>query len=480
MANHPEWAAKHRKPGTELRFINGKYYLYEVTSKWNSEKKRSQKITGKLIGRITKEDGFIESDKAKLRKRELIVSKLCVKEFGICAFINNYLGDYVELLAKYFPQHSDIILTLAYCRLIYQSPLKNAEFHYLHSYLSETYPNLPLSSKNLTTLMREIGVQRNRIVAFFHEFNFSDDNIIFDGTDIFCNSKQIDAAKFSKSKSGTFDFVANIMFAFSIGLQLPIYYRIIPGSIKDIKAFKLCLEESNIKDAVVIADKGFYSKDNINSLNQEALSFIIPLKRNNILIDYSNIVANDKKHLKFFMFENRVIWYYTLSPCSETLNVYVDDELKTEEIKDYLRRTASSPETYDMEKFHDKQHCFGTISLLHNLNKNPEQVFIDYKSRGQIENMIDNLKNAIEADRSYMHNEQSLEAWMFINFIALHWFYKILQVLKDSNLNKKYSPMDFLKFLSEVKKVKINDKWYLAEITKKNADALKAAGIHIT
>jgi hypothetical protein len=43
MAKHPDWATKHRVKGTELRFINDKYCLYEVSSKWNSIKKRSQK-----------------------------------------------------------------------------------------------------------------------------------------------------------------------------------------------------------------------------------------------------------------------------------------------------------------------------------------------------------------------------------------------------------------------------------------------------
>ena len=47
---HPAWAIEHRKPGTELRLINNKYYLYEVKSKWNPEKKRSVKITGKIVG----------------------------------------------------------------------------------------------------------------------------------------------------------------------------------------------------------------------------------------------------------------------------------------------------------------------------------------------------------------------------------------------------------------------------------------------
>ena len=32
---HPEWALACKRKGTELRLLKGKYYLYEVTSKWN-------------------------------------------------------------------------------------------------------------------------------------------------------------------------------------------------------------------------------------------------------------------------------------------------------------------------------------------------------------------------------------------------------------------------------------------------------------
>ena len=154
MAIHPKWATKHRSKGTELRLLKGNYYLYEVSSKWDPVKKRPKKITGKLLGKITKEDGFIESDKAKLRKRELVVSKLSVKEYGIVAFIDSYLGRYKTLLEKHFPKQWQEIMALAYCKLVHQSQMKNIEFHYLHSYLSEKFPGLHLSPKNISELLR--------------------------------------------------------------------------------------------------------------------------------------------------------------------------------------------------------------------------------------------------------------------------------------------------------------------------------------
>ena len=70
---------------------------------------------------------------------------------------------------------------------------------------------------------------------------------------------------------------------------------------------------------------------------------------------------------------------------------------------------------------------------------------------------------------------------MFVNLIALQWYYRILNLLKKHDLNKTYSPTDFLLFLSEVKMVKINDTWHRAEVVQKTADIMKKVKIgHIT
>ena len=130
-----------------------------------------------------------------------------------------------------------------------------------------------------------------------------------------------------------------------------------------------------------------------------------------------------------------------------------------------------------MEKFHEKQHTFGTISIISNTGKSPCETYSQYKIRGQIETMIDALKNIVDADRTYMQNQTALEGWMFINLIALKWYYSILNLLKKHELNKKYTPGDFLLFLSEMKMVKINNIWQKSEITKKTAELLEKLNI---
>jgi len=94
--------------------------------------------------------------------------------------------------------------------------------------------------------------------------------------------------------------------------------------------------------------------------------------------------------------------------------------------------------------------------------------------------MIDTLKNVVEADRTYMQNEQALEGWMFINYIALHWYYKVYDLLLKTELNHKYSPADILQILTEVRKVKINETWHTSEVTSKTSDLIAMLGVHIS
>lgn len=100
---HPKWALKYRSPGTELRCLNDRYYLYSVSSKYDPILKRAKKITGKILGSITQKDGFIKSNKGLLREKaekSIIIENICSKEYGFTFFIEQCLSDITDSLKK--------------------------------------------------------------------------------------------------------------------------------------------------------------------------------------------------------------------------------------------------------------------------------------------------------------------------------------------------------------------------------------------
>jgi transposase len=263
---------------------------------------------------------------------------------------------------------------------------------------------------------------------------------------------------------------------------MPVFYRLHAGNIKEVKVFRFTLKESGIHKAIIIGDKGFYSRENLSALKAEQLEYIIPVKRDNSLLDYSEIKGNTFKGKgNYFQHEKRFIWYDEMAIAeqgAEILNrdkifLFLDETLRLKEETDYLQRIATHPEEYSQEGYPENRDRFGTIGLVSNVSeKTPNEIYIAYKSRMAIEEMFDSLKNVVDADSTYMQNEDALQGWMFINHIALQWYQQIYLLLKDKKLTSKYSVRDFLVLLRDVRKVRINEQWYQAEITKAVAKLL--------
>ena len=55
MIELPDWVRKYKTKRIEIRVSGDRYFAYEMSSKWNKEKKRADKITGDYLGVVTKE-----------------------------------------------------------------------------------------------------------------------------------------------------------------------------------------------------------------------------------------------------------------------------------------------------------------------------------------------------------------------------------------------------------------------------------------
>jgi len=478
---HPLWATEHRKPGTELRFINNKYYLYAVTSKYDPVLKRAKKITGNLLGKITETDGFIISSKDKLRQKAtqpVRVDSLTTKEYGSQQLVRQLATKQINALEQVFGEDAKPLFLFAFFRLTEQTPIKNVPFYFMHSYISEIWKGISVTDKSISQLLRRVGGNREKIMEYQKHFIRDGEMVLLDMTHVITNSRHMEGAQIGYSNEMSFDPQVNLMYLFSAKQHEPVYYRLLPGNIRDVKAFTLTMQECGLKNVTLIADKGFYSKKNIDTLDEAKLNYIIPLQRGSKLIPYPSLdTANKKIWDGYFKFNEKIIWYKT----KENVTLYLNQGLCIAEEKDYLNRVEAEKENYTMDRFYEKQSHFGTLALINNnKKKTTEDVYVQYKSRTNVETMFDALKNILDADRTYMQNDQALEGWMFVNHIALQCYYLIYQQLIAHKLLKKYSVTDFIKFTHRVKKVKINGTWKLAEITKPVQTLLEKLKLDIT
>ena len=232
----------------------------------------------------------------------------------------------------------------------------------------------------------------------------------------------------------------------------------------------------NIQNVIYIADKGFYSKDNVAMMKAQNLQYIIPLQRNNKLIDYHPLQqANFKSKLSYFIYQKRIIWHYSYNIEGERFITFLDEGLRAKEEADYVARISTLPETYTEEKFAQKLNSFGTLTFTYNIksDKTPQEIYEAYKQRNEIETIFDAYKNFLKADVLYMQNRYVLEGWLTANFIAMIAYHKLYIKLKEANKLSKYSPKDIIELSKSIYKLNINNEWKTSEITKKNIDLFK-------
>jgi hypothetical protein len=479
--------------------------MYEVAFVYSKEKKRTEKKTIRLLGKITEKDGFIPSSKDTLRRKSEELPKVDIKTFGVYHLFSDLMKEEIASLKEAFGEElADRLLSFAMMRWAYQTPIKRAPYYHSHDFCSEEWATKNFSDKDISLNLKWFGENRERVVGWMKtllkdvpedEQNF----VLMDSTHAVSVSENLSINAKGYNPDFNFDKQIRLMYLFSAQMKQPVYYRLINGNITDVKSMTLCVKEMNVKDKVVfIADKGFFSAENVAMMEEEKLSYIIPLKRNNPLIDYSPLERGDfKKEMQYFIFQDRIIWYYAYGQENYKLITFLDEALRIEEERDYLSRIVSHPEGYSKNKFDENLHHFGTMTIVYDMEipkkkdtnkiskkKKPEPekpleqiVYGSYKQRGEVETMFDSYKNYLDADVSYMQNRYVMEGWLFANFIAMIAYYKLYVRLRQAEILSKYSPKDIIEQSKAIHKLKIRGEWHISEITKKTRELFAKIGI---
>lgn len=469
----PDWIKKFKRKGTEIKKIGDRYYLYEVKSVWDPDLKRAKKVTGKYLGVLT-EKGLI---KPKYERLLDSIKEITVKEYGASSYLLSICSDLIETLKEHFPYEYEEIVIFSLMRLFFSSPLKNVQLYYLDSHLSDIFPKANVSAKSLSELLSSIGRRRGKVVEFLKNFVIGSEQIVIDLTSIFSFSEHVISATLGYNSKREYIPQINLVLIFSLDRHEPSFFRVIAGSIRDVSAISLAVKEAGIKKAILIGDKGIYSKGNVEFFEGEGIDYILPLRRDSSLIDYKPLKGGKENFDGYFLFGKKVIWHYEKEVEGRRVILYLDERLKVEEEKDFIEHVEEGK--LGIKEFYEKEGIFGTIAVITSTDFRAEKVYGLLKSRVEIEVLFDTYKNLLYADRTYLRGDREMEGWMFINFVSLLFYYRIYRVLLEKELLKRHTPKDLIIHLMRVRKLKIGGEWMLSEIPKKTREIIKKLGIEM-
>ena len=326
--------------------IKGNIYLYRVESYWDKEKKQSrQKRT------------YIGPKNRRKKGNKSKTFNIINKKFGNIFLLNDVsekLG-LTQLLGELFGELSNDILNLAYFFIC------DERASYLYSYwLSEQHAPLArrLNSDDVSGVYQNVGGNQQAIADFFERWVSlcsPNSGIYFDITSISSYSTTLDFVEWGYNRDHENLPQINMGIVCTKKSELPLFYQIYPGSISDVSTLNNCLkrlEWLEIKDVVLVLDRGFCSKANILKLHEmkDKIFFIQPMTFSLKLV--KQLIKKNRRHVgkmqNAFKFNEEILYYFETSVELEghpfRVHIYYNEKAGIDQRHTFLARL------FDIEK----------------------------------------------------------------------------------------------------------------------------------
>lgn len=510
MYEKPSYVLAFKRPkNTEIKRIRDNWYLYERTSKYDPAIKRSRKISGKCLGRIT-EQGLVPTQRRLVNQDAIRSCSSMVSdtvEIGASLFLYDRTTEIRERLQRYFPDLWERIYVSVLLRTIKGPRFKRLQLHYETNFLAYLFPNLSFDPLSNSEFLQTLGRRREAISDFMKQ-DVKQDNafILFDGHRLITSSKTMPLAELGYDSKRRYMPQVNLLYIYSLGQDsgLPVYYKQFLGSTPDVSAFPNILVESGLSKSnyTIVADKGFASEYDFDQLAEQNLNYIIPIKRGSSIVGQI-LPLSPNKFSDLFIYNGRAVQSLRIQQEDYNIFVFFDSQLYADELADATermqkknaatdrklqtelkRRGKSKGRLTDQELSKlqpiDLQTLFaecpemGTVTMRTNrMDLNSHQVYRAYKQRQAVEQFFKTYGETMDYEASYMRDQTSQEAWLFLNHLSAMIATECIADIARLGEDKNISFDDLRQTLGKIMANKIDGHWTVAPIKKSVASLME-------
>lgn len=454
-----------RKLPLEVKKLGGSYYLYRSTTRWDKREGRAKKVSS-YIGKLTPR-GALEKGEAK--------RSVSAYEFGAAKFLHRLVAEFLhEPLEEFFYERHREIEALSLMKVLTPVTINRASDFWERLYLSsplEYDPQPSLSPNSISGMLRKIGLDLAAQHSYFQRLMEGREFLAFDLTSIFSRSENIRLAEKGYNSKGLYLDQINFLMLYSLDRREPVMLKPLPGSVRDIKAFKREIGLLRGRDIAFVLDRGLAGYKMARLLDGEGFGYIMPLKRNFTIVDYS------LKLREMFTYRKRGIRCGVKRTALGDLYLFEDPKLRGEEESNFIAMVERGERARKQFKAEEKK--FGKIAVLTNLDLSGKEVYLRYKEREGVEVAFDIMKNPLEFDKAYVHTTEGLYGYFFIAFNSLLLYHKVMSMLRESEMLDKISVEDLLLQLSKVFLIDFGHRRVLSEIPKQVEDLVKDLGLKL-
>ena len=518
----------------------GRVYIQYILDRTYDPKKKYNKPKRTCIGRLA-EDGvsmypnenfFKFFPDTPLPERRPHAKRAPSLHAGPHIVFDRIIKDYRldELLRRQFGRNAGLVLDLA-CYMIVEG--QNQAQHYpqyalMHPLFTEGMH--VFSDSKISDFLNE--VTEEQILGFLSDWNAERDRsriyVSYDSTNKNSQAGDISFVEFGNAKDDKGLPIVNIGVATEVTNQIPLFYDPFCGSINDVSQFECFVNKAmsyGYQDVGFILDRGYFSRKNIEYMDEHGFSFVMMVKGCRKLVH--SIV--DEKRDTFEAKSEHAMRAHDLSGTTSRRKLFEDDEkerffhLYFSPIKMAKERREIDESIALMEKhlaacqgkkvelgdeysdlfdlFFDPQDqlLFGQLKheAVNEMYKrcgyfcivtSEEMSALDayelYRGRDVSEKLFSMEKTFLGSRSFRVHSDVSMSTKLFVEFIALiirQRFYNLLKnEVKKLPVKKNY--MTVPAALGELKKIyltRVNNSVYQLDqpLTKTQQTILKAFGL---
>jgi len=458
----------------------------------------------------------------------------CALKIGSYAVIKKVLDEYKipQMLQKWFHTDSGLLLDLVAYLIVDE---ENAgqyypDFAFNHPLFSEGMRIY--SDSKVCRFLKSIS--KEQTIGFLNDWNKKRDHsqriyISYDSTNKNCQAGDIDIVEYGKAKDEKGLPIFNIGLAFDKNNRIPLFYEEYPGSITDVSQFKYMVDkvsQYNYKKVGFILDRGYFSKENIQYMEENKYAFIIMMKGHKDLVSSlvmqarNTFETNRECCIRSYRVYGKTVKakLYEDDSCERFFHIYYDPSKQAAEreqleqiidkMKTYLDKHIGTEITFG-KIYHDyfdihynkknklvsyeeradvieeKLRLCGYFCIITSEDMTASEALIHYKGRDISEKLFSADKSFIGSRSMRVQSIESMSAKIFIEFIALIVRNRIYNLLKETMLRTETRPnyMTVPASIRELEKIEMvrrnNGKYQLDHaVTKRQKVILSAFGMN--
>jgi len=492
------------------------YVDYEYERNYNPEKRYNVPKRA-TIGKLSKEDSammfpnqnFLKYfPETELPEDKAASGRSCCLRAGAYIVVKSILEGYrlAEIIGKYFDKgDAGLFLDLVAYTIICENNAGQYYPDYAYNHPLFTEGMRIYSDSKVSDFLNSITDDQS--VGFLNEWNALMDHrekiyISYDSTNKNCQAGDIDMVEYGHAKKDCGKPVFNYSIAYDTDNRKPLFYEDYPGSIVDVSQLQFMLEKAKgygYKRVGFILDRGYFSKENIQYMDDSGYDFVIMVKGmasfvNEMIIENKGAFENNRKcgireyRVYGITVKRRLyatdeseryfhLFYSSPKECAEREIVEINVERMAKFLKKQEGKSAAAcngcgkyfdlfiDEKDDILLFAREKAgviekeigLCGYFAIVTSAKMTAKEALSLYKSRDASEKLFRGDKSYLGNKSVRVHSNESVAAKIFIEFVALIVRNKIYSDLKGEMIknDKKYNYMTVPAAIRELEKIEM-------------------------